>query len=74
MQFWSILFFILALMVVLITPVQSASDADISTLLALKDKVTDFLAGSNLSPQAKAKIQSMVEKKQADVENALSRK
>lgn len=74
MQFRLIVLLALAVLAVFVSSVQSTSDADLQKLLSLKDKVSDFLSSANLSPETRASIEKMVEQKQQEIEDNLSRK
>ncbi|CAB05905.1 uncharacterized protein CELE_T02D1.7 [Caenorhabditis elegans] len=74
MQFLHILLLSI-LSLIFISSVQAVpSDQDIEALMGLQDQVNAFLGESNMSPEAKKKIEDMMAKKQAAIENSLGRK
>uniref|UniRef100_A0A1I7UX91 DUF148 domain-containing protein n=1 Tax=Caenorhabditis tropicalis TaxID=1561998 RepID=A0A1I7UX91_9PELO len=52
----------------------SHSEQDIEALMGLQDKVNEFLGSSNMSPEAKKKIEDMMAQKQAAIEKSFGKK
>ncbi|CAE17981.1 uncharacterized protein CELE_Y116A8C.44 [Caenorhabditis elegans] len=74
MQFFHILLLSI-LSIVFISSVNAVpSDAEIEAMMGLQENVESYLASSNMSPEAKRKIQEQMAKKQAAIEKSYGRK